>query len=195
MPCKNQEWNTMREEGIMFSRRGRRRIGIFSATVLQARVAAVVNVHCMISSEGNADGKSTDELSETEDFADCMEKFPIGLDEEAIGEAMNSEQETAGASTNLIPGLPDDFVVVQIWPLIASSYATLRGVNRKWRQLVKTSPKWLAVEVVCKTERYNEFMYVVFRERLAERVEEESQAIITFLRELNRESMFRLSQS
>ncbi|KAL3681474.1 hypothetical protein R1sor_024430 [Riccia sorocarpa] len=101
-----------------------------------------------ISSEGNGDGKSTYELSETEDFADCMEDFPFGLDEEAIGEAMNSEQESAGASTNLISGLPDDFVVVQIWPLIASPYATLRGVNRKWRQLVRTSPEWLAVEVV-----------------------------------------------
>ncbi|KAL3685300.1 hypothetical protein R1sor_003322 [Riccia sorocarpa] len=136
-------------------------------------------------------GDETDaEVNDIDEFLDCWEFALTGPDDESSREGLETEQARPSATGKLIPGLPDDLVAVQIWPLIVSSFSEMRHVNRDWRSFVTTSPEWLAMEVVRLSERFNMRGYTFVREALADRVEAERQAIMQFLRELNREEMF-----
>ncbi|KAL3681257.1 hypothetical protein R1sor_024213 [Riccia sorocarpa] len=129
-------------------------------------------------------------VNEIDIFADCWDFGGSGSEEGSSGEALEVSHGRQDANGNLIPGLPDDLVVVLIWPRIASSVGDLRAVNKEWRSFVTTTSEWLAMEVVRLSEGLNRRGYAVFRDALADRVEVERVAILQFLRELNREEMF-----
>ncbi|KAL3677071.1 hypothetical protein R1sor_027019 [Riccia sorocarpa] len=133
------------------------------------------------------DDEENGEPSDIEDFADCTSDGECGSDEGIPEETLGSLQDREGAAAELIPGLPNDLVSVQIWPRIASSFGKLRTVNREWRLFVKSTPEWLAMEVVHSTEGLNEMGYFLFRESLAKKVEDERQTILAFLRDVNKE--------
>ncbi|KAL3682980.1 hypothetical protein R1sor_001002 [Riccia sorocarpa] len=128
--------------------------------------------------------------AEVNDINDCWEFAVTGSDDESNMEGLETELGRPSATGKLIPGLPDDLVAVQIWPLILLSFSEMRHVNREWRRFVTTSPEWLAMEVVRLSERFNMRGYAFVREALADQVEAERHAIMHFLRELNREELF-----
>ncbi|KAL3696794.1 hypothetical protein R1sor_010870 [Riccia sorocarpa] len=130
------------------------------------------------------------EVNDIDEFLDCWEFAVTGSDDESSREGLETEQGRPSATGKLIPGLPDDLVAVQIWPLIVSSFSEIRHVNREWRRFVTSSPEWLAMEVVRLSERFNMRGYTIVREALADRAEVERHAIMQFLRELNMEEMF-----
>ncbi|KAL3700861.1 hypothetical protein R1sor_018883 [Riccia sorocarpa] len=134
------------------------------------------------------------EPSDFEDFADCRSDDESVSDEDITRESLESSQDReeleADSRADLIPGLPNDLVSVQIWPRIASSFGLMRTVNKEWRMFVRTTPEWIAMEVVRLSEGLNERGFLIFRDSLAERVEDERQAILAFLRDVNREELF-----
>ncbi|KAL3693253.1 hypothetical protein R1sor_006904 [Riccia sorocarpa] len=115
-------------------------------------------------------GDETDaEVNDIDEFFDCWEFALTGPDDESSREGLETEQARPSATGKLIPGLPDDLVAVQIWPLIVSSFSEMRHVNRDWRSFVTTSLEWLAMEVVRLSERFNMRGYAFVREALADR--------------------------
>ncbi|KAL3681112.1 hypothetical protein R1sor_024068 [Riccia sorocarpa] len=132
------------------------------------------------------------ETSDFEDFADCRSDGESVSDEDITRESLESSQDReeleVDSRADLIPGLPNDLVSVQIWPRIASSFGLMRTVNKEWRMFVRTTPEWIA-EVVRLSEGLNERGFLIFRDSLAERVEDERQAILAFLRDVNKEEL------
>ncbi|KAL3685278.1 hypothetical protein R1sor_003300 [Riccia sorocarpa] len=113
------------------------------------------------------------EVNDIKEFLDCWEFAVTGSDDESSREGLETELGRPSATGKLIPGLPDDLVAVQIWPLILSSFSEMRHVNREWRRFVTTSPEWLAMEVVQLSDRFNMRGYAFVREALADRFSEE----------------------
>ncbi|KAL3692694.1 hypothetical protein R1sor_006345 [Riccia sorocarpa] len=99
--------------------------------------------------------EATAKLSDFEDFVDSRSDGESVTDEDITRESLESSQDReeseAYSTTDLIPGLPNDLVSVQIWPRIASSFGKMRTVNKEWRMFVRTTPEWVAMEVVSLT--------------------------------------------
>ncbi|KAL3690042.1 hypothetical protein R1sor_016351 [Riccia sorocarpa] len=110
------------------------------------------------------------------DNVETTESSMVTSDEEARGQASHSvassnylgeeEQEDSGpvgadvTQAELIPGLPDDVVMSQVWMSIRAVYRLwpewllqLREVSRRWMDLVDGTPDWLALEVIRRTDR------------------------------------------
>ncbi|KAL3680818.1 hypothetical protein R1sor_023774 [Riccia sorocarpa] len=93
------------------------------------------------------------------------------IDEDITRESLESSQDReeleADSRADLIPGLRNDVVSVQIWPRIASSFGLMSTVNKEWRMFVRTTSEWVAMEVVRLSKGLNERGFLIFSDSLA----------------------------